>query len=146
MLLIVDDEVELAESVSMLFSGQNIHIVLAHDGLDGLSKVEKETFDCIVTDISMPRMNGLLFLKELRQRKIETPVIIYTGFGCEESILEASKLGCFEFIDKPELEGLEETVYRALKVGRQIQEGTYKSKADESDLQEFQRLLKNTKE
>lgn len=40
-LLIVDDEKELAESVSMLFSGQNIHIVLAHDGLEGLSKVEK---------------------------------------------------------------------------------------------------------
>lgn len=110
-LLIVDDEPDLQE----LLSGQaaqlkieiggseaEIEILTASNGVEALQCVEsKAPVDAVLSDISMPKMNGLEFLAELRKRGYETPVIFLTGFGDKEKAIEAMRLGAMDFLDKP---------------------------------------------
>lgn len=78
----------------------NYSIVSAATGSDGLSKLDKEKFDIILLDFLLIDMDGLEFLKEVRSRGIDTPVVFLTGQGSEKVAVAAMKLGAYDYLTK----------------------------------------------
>jgi DNA-binding NtrC family response regulator len=73
----------------------------AEDGPTALKLIEKETFDLIFCDVKMPRMDGIEVLGKLKEKGVETPVVIITGHGNIETAVESLKKGAYDFIQKP---------------------------------------------
>ena len=80
-ILLVDDEVMITQSIGLVLEGLGYDITVANSGKEGLKLIDSgKEFDCIITDFSMPEMNGLEFLSELRGRQIATPAIMCSGY------------------------------------------------------------------
>ncbi|MBT4120951.1 MAG: response regulator [Candidatus Magasanikbacteria bacterium] len=101
-ILIVEDEVSLLNALALKFSQEDMTVLEAFDGEEGLSLAEKEKPDMILLDIVMPKMDGMTMLKKLREedwgKKI--PVIILTNLSESEKVGEASKEGVYDFLVK----------------------------------------------
>lgn len=104
-LLIVDDEPDLRDLLGEISSGVASKILYACDGEEALevfrAESEIQPIDAVLSDISMPRKNGIELLSELRFLGHYTPFIFLTGFGDKEKMATAIKLGAFDFFDKP---------------------------------------------
>lgn len=112
-------------------------IFTAENGKSGLAILKAHQVDCVVSDINMPVMNGVELLRHVREFDKSLPFIFYTGHGNRELMLEAAKLGAFDFLDKPFLDGLEDVVKRALGMEKQKNNGDY--------LSEYSKLIKASK-
>ena len=99
--LIVDDEEAIRASLRMIFEYEGYECLLAANGPVGLKMAEKEQPDLIFLDIKMPQMDGLEVLKRLRELPTPPPVVILSGHGTVQAAVEATKLGAFDFIEKP---------------------------------------------
>lgn len=121
-LLIVDDEVSLTDLFTELFRGDCYNCFVAHDGEEAIKVLgEQPLIHAILCDIQMPRMSGLEFLKHIRDRGDLTPFVFLTADRKRESVIEALKLGAFDFLDKPfELRKLINTVTSAIDLGVQL--------------------------
>jgi DNA-binding NtrC family response regulator len=126
-LLIVDDEERLRRVLAMLLSNMKVKMSLAADGQEALEKLEEEEnhFDLVITDLRMPRLDGMDLLAKVRERWPETPVMVITAFGSVESAVEAMKAGAIDYITKPfEEEQIKIAVRRALELGDLRRENT----------------------
>lgn len=136
-LLIVDDEPLLLKRLKLNLEEFADEVFVANNGLEALEILAKQKVHCVICDINMPKMNGVEVIKHIRSDKNDVPFIFYTGHGNRELMLEAAKYGAFDFLNKPDLDGLEEVVSRGLSQGF--------SKPDEKDtaatLSEYQKLL-----
>ena len=100
--LVVDDEKEIRAFLSKALSRLGgFHVELADSGKEALCKLEKEPFDLVLTDLKMPKMDGLQLVAEIAKSKPETLTIMMTGHGTIDSALEAMKLGASDYITKP---------------------------------------------
>ena len=99
-LLIVDDDVELAELLHEYFVSEGFDVVMAHDGLEGLEAARKPEVDLVVLDIMMPEMNGMDVLQELRQSS-SVPVIMLTAKGDDLDRILGLELGADDYLAKP---------------------------------------------
>ena len=100
-ILIIDDEQAIRKALREILEYESFTITEAEDGPSALKILEKESFDVIFCDIKMPRMDGLEALSKLKEKGIETPVIMITGHGNVETAVEALKKGAYDFIQKP---------------------------------------------
>jgi len=100
-ILIVDDEVPIRRTLRDILEFEGYDIEEAADGLECIAKVQKEKFDVIITDIKMPKMDGIEALERLQILSPETPVIMVSGHGTIDTAVEAVKKGAFDFISKP---------------------------------------------
>jgi DNA-binding NtrC family response regulator len=126
-LLIVDDEADvlevLVEALASLDISQGFEIATAKNGHEALKMIGSQGFDAVLSDINMPIMSGLEFLYELRKAGKETPVIFITGAGDKDRAVEALRLGCFDFLDKPwNHEKLISSVTQALLLGCRLRD------------------------
>jgi two-component system nitrogen regulation response regulator NtrX len=99
--LIIDDEEAIRLSLRMIFEYEGYECVLAANGEAGLRIAEKEGPDLILLDVKMPQMDGLEVLRRLRDADVSAPVVILSGHGTVKTAVEATKLGAFDFIEKP---------------------------------------------
>ncbi len=99
--LIVDDEEAIRSSLKMIFEYEGYEVILAANGQAALKIAEKDAPDLIFLDIKMPQMDGLEVLKRLRADENAPPVVILSGHGNVKTAVEATKLGAFDFIEKP---------------------------------------------
>ncbi len=100
-ILIVDDEENARIGLSKLLSQEGFDVDSVADGFEALEYLRKHKVNLVVSDINMPGMNGLVFLRELNRDYPSTHVIMITAYGEVESYLEAMNLGAFEYIHKP---------------------------------------------
>jgi two-component system nitrogen regulation response regulator NtrX len=100
-ILIVDDEVPIRRTLRDILEFEGYDVDEASDGLECIAKVQKEKYDVIITDIKMPRMDGIEALERLQILSPETPVIMVSGHGTIDTAVEAVKKGAFDFISKP---------------------------------------------
>ena len=100
-ILIVDDEVPIRRTLRDILEFEGYDVEEAADGLECIAKVQKEKFDVIITDIKMPKMDGIESLERLQILSPETPVIMVSGHGTIDTAVEAVKKGAFDFISKP---------------------------------------------
>ncbi len=144
-LLIIDDEELIVKNLSMILEDLADKIFTARDGQEGINVLlqNKENIHCIICDINMPRMNGVDVIKKARKEKINIPFIFYTAHGNHELMMEAVKYGAFDFIDKPNMEGLEEIISRGLSEGFELK--NKREKNPEEYISEYQKILKKIK-
>jgi two-component system response regulator PilR (NtrC family) len=100
-ILIVEDEKSMREVLKILLEGENYLVTPASDGLEGISYIDKDIFDLVITDIKMPRIDGFELLRKTKEISPDTLVIMITAFGTTESAIEAMKLGAYDYINKP---------------------------------------------
>ncbi len=100
-ILIVDDETPIRRTLRDILEFEGYDVEEASDGLECIAKVQKEKFDVIITDIKMPKMDGIEALERLQILSPETPVIMVSGHGTIDTAVEAVKKGAFDFISKP---------------------------------------------
>ena len=100
-ILIVDDDQPFVFAFRKIFAGSDYQVVFAFDGLEGLQKVEEEMPSVIFTDVSMPQMDGLEFLSNLKKRGVDTPVVVMTGVGTMDTAIKAIQQGAYEYVTKP---------------------------------------------
>jgi diguanylate cyclase (GGDEF)-like protein len=99
--LSVDDDRDLRDLLHELISDMGLTSATAVDGMDALAKMEEEQFDIVVTDINMPRLNGIGLIKRIAADYIDTDVIAITGFQTEYNYTDIIALGASDFISKP---------------------------------------------
>jgi two-component system, NtrC family, nitrogen regulation response regulator NtrX len=100
-ILVVDDEAEIRRSVRMILEYEGYDIQEASSGPEGLALIEKEPPDLVFLDIKMPGVDGLEVLQKIKQTHESLPVVIISGHGTVSTAVEATKLGAFDFIEKP---------------------------------------------
>ena len=100
-ILIVDDEENARIALSKILTLEGYDVSSARNGLEALDSLQKRDVELVITDINMPEMDGLTFLRELSRSHPKSNVIMITGYGEVESYLEAMDLGAFEYINKP---------------------------------------------
>ncbi len=100
-LLLIEDELELSESMKELFEDEAKHIYIANNGEEALLILEKNSVHCVVSDIKMPIMDGLKFMRIARERGHAQPIIFFTGHGSEQLKKEVRALGAADLLMKP---------------------------------------------
>ena len=100
-ILVVDDEPGVRSSVSGVLRDEGFDVDTADTGEECLEKANGASYDVIVLDIWLPGLDGLTTLQRLRERQIDSQVVIISGHGNIESAVRAIKMGAFDFIEKP---------------------------------------------
>lgn len=99
--LLVEDEQRLAENIAQAFRESGLAVDHAADGEAGSHMAEQNIYDAIVLDLMLPRKSGLKVLHDLRQKKLNTPVLILTAQEGKESIVELLNRGADDYLNKP---------------------------------------------
>ena len=116
-ILVVDDEESIRTSLAGILEDEDFSISIADDGVAALALVEKSMPDLVLLDIWMPRMDGLETLQRLKEINPSLVVIMMSGHGTIETAVKSTKMGAFDFIEKPlSLEKLLVTVRNALSM------------------------------
>ena len=102
-ILLIEDEEPIRRVLVRILCEEdaNYKITEAVDGKKGFHLLDKESFDLVLCDIKMPKMDGIEVLQKAKNSKINTPFIMLTGHGNVETAVEAMKLGAYDFISKP---------------------------------------------
>lgn len=100
-ILIIDDEKAIRKTLSEILSYEGYKIEEASDGEEGLKKFKERTFDVVLCDIKMPKLDGIEFLDKAREVNPDVPVIMISGHGTIETAVEAVKKGAYDYIAKP---------------------------------------------
>jgi two-component system nitrogen regulation response regulator NtrX len=122
-IMIVDDDLDVRQSIMDVFGDEGYEVFGAAGGQDALKTVNQESIDLIFLDIWMPDLDGMLVLQQLKAMHPEIPVVMISGHGTIETAVQSTKLGAFDFIEKPvSLEKLVITAKNALTIYRLQQE------------------------
>ncbi len=100
-ILIIDDEKAIRKTLAEILSYEGYKIEEASDGEEGLKKFSSTTFDVVLCDIKMPKMDGIEFLEKAKEINPDVPVVVISGHGNIETAVEAVKKGAFDYISKP---------------------------------------------
>jgi DNA-binding NtrC family response regulator len=121
-ILIVDDDDAVRDVLYDLFSEEHMcHAAATAE--QALAFLRDQTYDTVLTDISMPGLSGVELLSILRREQPDTPVIVVSGIGDRTHAEGLTRLGAFDFILKPfQLEAVEQSVGRALEHSRELSE------------------------
>lgn len=122
-ILVVDDEVAIRSSLQGILEDESYQVSLAVDGLDALSILQKDIPDLVLLDIWMPGLDGLETLAKIKEIYPDLAVVMISGHGTIETAVKSTKLGAFDFIEKPlSLEKVLVTVHNAISMSRLKQE------------------------
>lgn len=100
-ILVVDDEAGIRESLAGILADEGFAPLLAEDGESALARLENEAVDLVLLDIWMPGADGLEILSRLGELYPRLPVIMISGHGTIETAVQATRLGAYDFIEKP---------------------------------------------
>ena len=100
-LLVIDDEENMRYVLQSMLTKEDYDVTLAADGLEGLQQLAEQSFDFILCDIKMPRMDGLEFLKTLQETHPPSTIITMSAYGTIDLAIETMQLGAYDYISKP---------------------------------------------
>jgi len=100
-IMIVDDEKNTREGLKWVLESTGAEIILAQDGEQALVRLGSQPVDVILSDLKMPRVDGMELLQHVREEFPETDFVILTGHGTVESAVQAMKRGAFDYLIKP---------------------------------------------
>jgi DNA-binding NtrC family response regulator len=100
-ILIIDDEKEICESMKMILEYEGYNVDYSTSPNEGIEKISSGTFSALLLDIQMPDMNGFEVIKKVKEISTSISVIIISAHGSVENAIKATKLGAFDFIEKP---------------------------------------------
>jgi len=100
-ILVIDDEKAIRKTLSEILSFEGYKIEEAFDGEEGLRKFKEKTYDVVLCDVKMPKVDGIEFLQKATEINPDVPIIMISGHGTIETAVEAVKNGAYDFISKP---------------------------------------------
>jgi DNA-binding NtrC family response regulator len=122
-ILVVDDEEKMRHLLSMMLGRYGYHVETAGDGVEALERISATPFDMVITDIKMPRLDGISLLKKVLEMDIPPPVVFITAFATVDSAVDAMRQGAVDYITKPfEEERILLTVEKTLGLSRLMAE------------------------
>jgi two-component system, NtrC family, response regulator AtoC len=114
--LIVDDEPNLRKILAAQLSRDGYDVLLAEDGEQGLALLKEHHIDLVITDLKMPKVDGMTLLREAIRDQPELPIVMITAHGTVDTAVEALKLGAFDYLTKPfDKDEVRQIVAKALK-------------------------------
>ncbi len=99
-ILVIDDEDSMRRFLSMLLVSEGYEVVTLENGADGISRLDRESFDLVITDLKMPGVDGLSVLDGVYAKYPDLPVVILTAYGTEKVAAEAMRRGAFQLVEK----------------------------------------------
>ncbi len=99
--LIIDDEKEICESIKMILEYEGYNVEYSTNANEGLQKIINEKYAALLLDIQMNEMSGFEVLKLLKEKNVDTSVVVISAHSSLENAIKATKLGAFDFIEKP---------------------------------------------
>lgn len=99
-ILVVDDDQGMRELLEIMLTEEGYRVSTAGDAGKALARCRKETFDLIITDLKMPKMDGIAFLREVKDLSPETMVILLTAYASGETAVTAMNEGAYDYIEK----------------------------------------------
>lgn len=99
--LVIDDEKAIRRSIKEILEFEKYEVDEAEDGVQGLIMAQKNNYDVILSDIKMPKMDGLELQNKLNENNINSALIIMSGHGTIDTAVEAVKKGAYDFLAKP---------------------------------------------
>ncbi len=126
-ILIADDNEQTREALRQLLEGDlKVQVDTTSDGSQALKTLSEQNYSIILTDLCMPRLDGLELIQALQKERIGTTVIVMTGHGSIDKAVQAMRLGAYDFITKPfDLQRLRLIVQRALRERQLVDEIVY---------------------
>lgn len=100
-LLIVDDEQSIRQTLRDILEYENFEVEEAADGKEGLQKILNDSYDVVILDIKMPKMDGMEVMEEVTKAGVDVPIIMLSGHGNIDTAVEAVKKGAYDYISKP---------------------------------------------
>lgn len=129
-ILVVDDEKNYLLVMATLLSDEGYEVLTEENGSRALETLEKSEVDLVLTDMTMPRMDGIELLSRIKGSRPDVPVIMMTAYGTVEKAVDAMKKGAFDYITKPfQNEDLIRIIRKALEMGRLMRENRELSQA-----------------
>ena len=117
-ILVVDDEPDSLRLLTYFLRREGYEITVAKDGLDAMELLLQSRFDLVLSDLTMPRMNGIALATHIRYNLSDTPIFLMTGYGCDDERILALGVPC---LSKPlALNQLLSEVQKVLGNGRQL--------------------------
>jgi two-component system, NtrC family, response regulator AtoC len=114
--LIVDDEPNLRKILSAQLTRDGYDVMTAEDGEQGLTLLREHHIDLVITDLKMPKVDGMTLLKKALEEEPELPIVLITAHGTIDTAVEALKSGAFDFVTKPfDKDEVRQIVAKALK-------------------------------
>ncbi len=121
--LVIDDEKSIRRTLREILEYENYKVEEASDGLEGLSVLHQKSFDVVLLDVKMPKMDGLEVLGKIMEMNAELPVIMISGHSTIDTAVEAVKKGAYDFVAKPmDLNRLLITIRNALDKASLVRE------------------------
>lgn len=121
--LVIDDDKSIRKALQEILLAEGYQVDVAVDGKEGYNLVKAKSYDCLLCDIKMPKMDGMELLERLQQEGNEVPIIMISGHGSTETAVEAVKKGAFDYISKPpDLNRLLITMRNAVDKGSLVNE------------------------
>ena len=114
--LIVDDEPNLRKILSAQLARDGYDVITAEDGEQGLGLLKENHIDLVITDLKMPKVDGMTLLREALREDPDLPIVMITAHGTVETAVEALKIGAFDYLTKPfDKDEVRQIVGKALK-------------------------------
>ncbi|NOQ76636.1 MAG: response regulator, partial [Methylococcaceae bacterium] len=125
-ILVVDDEAKMRRLLEIMLTQMGYVVYQAADGQEALDFLNNQAVDLVITDLRMPKIDGIELLRQLRERNNEVSVIVVTAYGTVETAVDTMKYGACDYIVRPfELEAVEASVKRALKLSKVQRENRF---------------------
>ncbi|MDX2481297.1 MAG: sigma-54 dependent transcriptional regulator [Desulfuromusa sp.] len=122
-ILIVDDEISICQSLEGILEDEGFRTSFASTGEECLTLIQSEDPDLILLDIWMPGIDGLQTLRKIKQVRPQQLVIMMSGHGSIETAVKATRLGAYDFIEKPlSLDKVLLSIHNAMKIGQLVAE------------------------
>ncbi|RFS25152.1 sigma-54-dependent Fis family transcriptional regulator [Chitinophaga silvatica] len=100
-ILIIDDEKSIRKTLTEILSYEGYKVEEAADGIEGFKMFQAKTYDAVLCDIKMPKMDGLEFLEKAKEVNPDVPIIMVSGHGNIDTAVDAVKKGAYDYISKP---------------------------------------------
>ncbi len=114
-ILVVDDEESMGKFMQIMLSKEGYDVIAVQSGAEAVEQIKNKNFDLIIADLMMPKMDGISFLRTLKEKKPKLPVIMITGFSLAYTQQRATQEGADGYLVKPfKIEKIEELVKNLL--------------------------------
>ncbi len=122
-ILVVDDEKSIRKALSEILIAEGYKVEEAVDGLEAFNLIKAKKYDCVLSDIKMPKLDGIELLEKVQSEGINIPIIMISGHGSTDTAVEAVRKGAFDYISKPpDLNRLLITLRNALEKATLVEE------------------------
>jgi len=122
-ILIIEDDTSLAANLHDVLKEEGFKVTICNRGDEGLRHATEDRCDVVLTDLRLPGLGGLELVRQIHDTQARLPVVLMTAHGTIETAIEATKLGAYDYLQKPfEMMGLISVLHRAVEAGRLMRE------------------------